>query len=433
MNKFLYITLILLCISCAKDTTTHNVAYINGQWFDGETFVDRTLYSSDGYFTDQEPSRIDSTVDLNRKFVIPPFGDAHTHNLEAPEQLNEMESKYIKDGIFYVQVLTNHASKVASFRDEFNKPETIDVMYANGGLTSTLGHPFVAFETSAMGLHWSAMFTQRDRVMQSRLVENDAYWFLDNPEEVQEKWDNIMATNPDLLKIYLIRTSEHDDLINTNNMGNFGLSASTAQAIVTKAKERGLRVVAHVETAEDFRIGLDIGVDGFGHLPGYSWNAEAGSEEYRLTDEDLRRAAQANVYVTPTVNFARVYATKYDKNGMSSVDDERLRIVNQFLKSELKRLHEAGITIAMGSDQQGETSLLELNYIHEELQIFDNATLLQMATYTTPQAIFPGRLIGKFENGYEASFLALDSNPLIHWSALKEISMRIKQGNIIEP
>ena len=396
-------------------------------------FVERILYSSDGYFTDQEPSRIDSTVDLNDKYIIPPFGDAHTHNLGASEQLNEMESKYIKDGIFYVQVLTNHASKVASFRDEFKKPETIDVIYANGGLTSTLGHPFVAFETSAMGLHWSAMFTQRDRIMQSRLVENDAYWFLDNPEEVQEKWDNIMATNPDLLKIYLIRTSEHNDLINTANMGNFGLSASTAQAIVTKAKERGMRVVAHVETAEDFRIGLNVGVDGFGHLPGYSWNGETDRDLYSLTDEDLQRAVKANVFVTPTVNFARVYATNYDNNGTPSLDYERLQIVNEFLGSELKRLHEAGVTIAMGSDQQGETSLLELNYIHEELDIFDNAALLKMATYTTPQSIFPDRLIGKFENGYEASLLALESNPLVDWSALKEISMRIKQGNVLEP
>ena len=432
MNKYILFTIILFCVSCTKETT-YNAAYVNGQWFDGESFIERTLYSTDSFFTDQEPSRIDTTINLNQKYIIPPFGDAHTHNLATSEQLNEMVSKYINDGIFYVQVLTNHASKIAEFRDEFSKPETIDVIYANGGLTGTLGHPFVAYETLAMGLHWSAMFTQREKVMQSRLVENDAYWFLDNPEDVHEKWDLILAANPDLLKIYLLRTSEHHELINSNNMGNFGLSASTAQEIVTKAKEHGLRVVAHVENAEDFRIGLDIGVDGFGHLPGYSWNSESDQEIYKLTDNDLQRAAEANVFVTPTVNFAKVYATNYGHNGTPSFDNERLMAVNQFLKTELKRLYDAGVTIAIGSDQHNETSMLELNYIHEELPIFDNATLLRIGTYNTPKSIFPDRLIGKFDNGYEASFLVLDNNPLVDWSSINDISMRIKQGHLINP
>ena len=432
MKKYLLLIALFVCVSCTENDTL-NAAYENGLWFDGTTFVEQTLYSKDGFFTDSRPSRIDTTFNLAERYIIPPFGDAHTHNLGDSEQLDEMVSMYINDGIFYVQVLTNHASKIASFRDQFNTSETIDVIYANGGLTSTLGHPFVAFETRAMGLHWSAIFTQRDAVMQSRLAENDAYWFLDSPDEVHEKWEQILASDPDLLKIFLIRTPEHDELFNTNNMGNFGLSVNTARAIVNKAKEEGLRVVAHVETAEDFRIGLEIGVDGFGHLPGYSWDAEADKNLYRLTDHDLQRAAEANVFVTPTVNFAQVYATSYDNSGNPGVNQNRLNTVNQFLKEELKRLYKAGVTIALGADQHNQTSMLELNYIHEELEIFDNAALLKMATYTTPKSIFPDRFIGKFDNGYEVSFLALESNPLEDWSALKEISMRVKQGNVLKP
>lgn len=426
-----FLLLVFSILSCSKPTT-YNVAYLNGQWFNGDTFFEKTLFSIDGYFTDREPSSIDTTIDLTDKYIISPFGDAHTHNLGSSEQLDEMVSKYVDEGIFYVQVLTNHASKISDFRDQFNQPGTLDVIYANGGLTATLGHPFVAFETSALGLHWSAMFTQRDKIRSSRLAENDAYWFLDSPKEVQEKWDSILASNPDILKIYLIRTSEHDELFNSGNIGNFGLSSETARAFVKKAKEENFRVIAHVETADDFRVGLDIGVDGFGHLPGYSWDGKADKEKYKLTDEDLRRAAEANVYVTPTVNFARIYATTYDDNGTPGINTERLKTVNQFLKTELLRLYEAGVNIAIGADQLNETSLAELHYIHKELNAFDNATLLRLATYTTPKSIFPDRLIGKFENEYEASFLALDNNPLIDWSSIQEISMRVKEGIVLD-
>ena len=429
---FALLLLTFLTYGCTSHTTS-NISYINGQWFDGNAFSKKTLYSKNGYFTDREPSRIDSTIDLSGKFIIPPFGDAHTHELADTNSLQKMLPRFIEDGIFYVQVLTNHASKVTEFRKEFSQPGSIDVIYANGGFTATLGHPFVAFETSALGLHWSAMFTQRDKIRGSRLAENDAYWFLDSPEEVQEKWDSIMTTNPDILKIYLIRTSEYDELFNSGNMGNFGLSTETARAIVNKAKDNNLRVVAHVETAYDIRVGLDIGVDGFGHLPGYSWDGLADSETYRLTVEDLQKAAEANVYVTPTVNFARVYATTYDENGMPNINTDRLKTVNLFLSTELQRLHEAGVIIAIGSDQQNETSLAELHYMHDELNVFDNATLLRLATYTTPKAIFPDRKIGKFENDYEASFLALNGNPLKDWSTLNNISMRVKNGYIIEP
>ncbi|MCH8559011.1 MAG: amidohydrolase family protein [Balneolia bacterium] len=430
MKQLILLFLIPLFLTCtfSDQNSTHNVAYENGLWFNGSEFIEATYFSSDGIFSDQLPTRIDTTYNLSGKYIIPPFGDAHTHELGSRESLEEMLPRYMEDGIFYVQILANHASKIADFRDEFSSQHNIDIAYANGGLTSTLGHPFVAFETAAIGLHWSAMFSQRGRIKESRLAEKDAYWFLDSPDDVEMQWDEIMASDPDLIKIFLINTLKHGELFNSGQMGNFGLAAHTAEAVVTKAHESGLRVVAHVETADDFRIGLDIGVNGFGHLPGYSWNAVINPEKYRLNDDDLARAAQQNVFVTPTAVFARVYATNFESDGTRSIDEERKQRVNQFLKHETQRLHNAGVRIAIGSDQYRETSMMELDYLYESLEVFDASTLLHIGTYTTPAAIFPERRIGKFLNGYEASFLVLDKNPLEDWSALRTISIRVKHG-----
>jgi imidazolonepropionase-like amidohydrolase len=52
---------------------------------------------------------------------------------------------------------------------------------------------------------------------------------------------------------------------------------------------------------------------------------------------------------------------------------------------------------------------------------------------TTPQSIFPERKIGALNDGYEASFLALEGNPLQDWKNTQRIRVRFKQGFIIQP
>jgi hypothetical protein len=47
---------------------------------------------------------IDSVINLQNKFIIPPFSESHTHHLEGvgtPPQ--ELIDSYLKDGVFYVK------------------------------------------------------------------------------------------------------------------------------------------------------------------------------------------------------------------------------------------------------------------------------------------------------------------------------------------
>ena len=49
----------------------------------------------------------------------------------------------------------------------------------------------------------------------------------------------------------------------------------------------------------------------------------------------------------------------------------------------------------------------------------------------TPQMIFPSRTIGKLDEGYEASFLVLSGNSLENFEQLTNISLRVKQDQLI--
>lgn len=45
--------------------------------------------------------------------------------------------------------------------------------------------------------------------------------------------------------------------------------------------------------------------------------------------------------------------------------------------------------------------------------------------------IFPKRRVGYLKEGYEASFLVLNADPLQDFAAVQKIEMRVKQGEIL--
>jgi hypothetical protein len=74
--------------------------FTNARWFTGDGFRYGTRFTVNGVFVAERPARIDSTLDLGGGFVIPPFGDAHTHNLDGSRRLDEVRaaSKGGRDG-----------------------------------------------------------------------------------------------------------------------------------------------------------------------------------------------------------------------------------------------------------------------------------------------------------------------------------------------
>ena len=76
------------------------------------------------------------------------------------------------------------------------------------------------------------------------------------------------------------------------------------------------------------------------------------------------------------------------------------------------------------------TALREATYLHA-YGVFDNRALLKLWAETTPQAIFPERLIGRLVEGYESSFLVLGGDPVEDFSAVRDIRLRVKQGYVL--
>jgi len=113
----------------------------NGNWFNGRSFERKTAYTVAGQLTFRRPAHVDRTIDLRQGFVVPPFGEAHNHNVETLNKTDELSATYLRHGIFYVKNPNNLARDRDSLRSKLNRPDTIDVSFSNGSLTGSGGHP----------------------------------------------------------------------------------------------------------------------------------------------------------------------------------------------------------------------------------------------------------------------------------------------------
>jgi imidazolonepropionase-like amidohydrolase len=392
--------------------------FINGQWFDGKNFQRQTFYAVDGVLTKKKPSGIDETINLADGFVIPPFAEAHNHNLGSAVYLNreftrQMIQRYLAAGVFYVKIPGNPVDNGAILRRELvNRPDSVDVAFSNGVLTSRDGHPIGMLLDS---------FKQAGATLPSVAeLDGPVFFIIENETDLLAKWPRITAGKPDFIKTILYHSEDFARRRETPALfGYNGLNPQLLPRIVKQAHAAGLRVSTHINTAADFATAVRAGVDEINHLPGLNFETGTSEADYLIAPEDAKRAARQGIVVVTTA----VVATYFAK-------DKALETVQTAQRKNLRLLKQSGVRLAVGSDIYTSTSVEEAMYL-KSLAVFDNAELLRMWSVTAAQTIFPRRKIGHLREGYEASFIVLRGNPLENFERVGDIQLRFKQGFLI--
>lgn len=363
--------------------------FVNGYWFDGSDFTKREVLVVGNVIVEDTGETEPRIVDLAGGYVLPGYGNAHTHAI-GNDDFQAESSRFLERGVFYVANPNSIGARGASAREALKTPTTVDAVLANGGLTSTGGHPTQIFESSAA----------------NDTMEGNAYFAIDNLEQLESRWAEILAGKPDFVKIYLERSEQHatrkDD---PSYYGRRGLDPALVSPIVEKAHAAGLRVAAHVTSRQDFRVAVEAGVDEIAHLP-----------LEKLEADDARLAAKNEVVVVTTALSHR------PAPGVEDLDELH--------RHNLAALRAAGVRLALGTDSQA--SVVDEVVKLASLDVFPRGELLRLLTIDTPGWIFPDRSLGAPAVGSEASFVVLETSPLEDLGALKRISARYKAGMAIE-
>jgi hypothetical protein len=386
------------------------VAWRNGAWFDGTGFRPVDVFSIGDRLSLKRRPKVDRTVDVTGKFLMGAFGEAHNHNIPGvdAEQTTRM---YLDPGIFYVMIQTNVPAAPAKLKGVINRPESVDVLFANGSFTAPGGHP-------------SALV--RRNIANGGMTNDDLDGGFIQPVRSRADIDRVWSTRiaqqrPDFIKLTLVYSEDRVAGLPRPDNDRHGLDPSLASYLVERAHRDHLRVSAHVESAYDFDVAVAARSDLIAHMPGF-WPDPVrikakGPDVYRISEDAARRAARQRTIVITTVGDA------IRENATPDVREQFL----DALRWNFNLLKRHGVRIAIGSDEYRSSSVTEALAI-AQAGLMTNAEVLRSLSVTTPAAIFPQRAPFGLVEGAPATFIAVDRDPLDDLEAITKISLRVKGG-----
>lgn len=417
IGAMLLFTLLLAGCSAAREGGTRRHARVlevrNGSWFTGSSFEPRTVYMSGGRFVTAPSTAADSIIDLAGSFVVPPFAEGHNHWLE-PAALPAYIQSYLRDGVFYLKDQGGSPYIRARIDTALNTPNSVDIISANQGWTGPGGHPLqIARQFVGFGVFPATWIDSLDPNIV--MVVSDSV-------DVAARWPSFLESKPAFVKVFLLHSEDRSRLGDPAFMYRRGIDPALVPEIVRRAHAAGLRVSAHVYTAGDFRNAIRGGVDDIAHFPGTGLGTEPDlpAPVYRITDADAREAARRGVTVTTTLSW------------LDEVTDtaQRTRMLADVIRPNLALLRKHGVRLLVGSDQFRQTPAAEADVL-VRTGLFTPLQALVAWSMDTPRALFPSRAIGQLSPGAEASFLALDGNPISDFRNVHRIKLRVKQGRLL--
>ena len=261
------------------------------------------------------------------------------------------------------------------------------------------------------------------------------------PDEARNAVDAVAKLRPDWIKIRV------DDNLGTTEK----MRPDVYRAVIARAHEHQLRVAAHIFYLADAKDLLRAGVDYLAHSVR---DAPVDREMVDLMKArnvclcpTLMREVSTFVYEsTPAFFSDSLFLTHANRAWMATVSEparqqamrtstaaQRYKVALEVASRNLRRLSDAGVTIAMGTDTgpmgrfQGYFELMEL-----ELMVKAGLTPRQALTSATRDAARCTKLdrdLGTLEPGKWADFVVLDGNPLAEISNVRRIASVWIAGN----
>ena len=264
-------------------------------------------------------------------------------------------------------------------------------------------------------------------------------------EEARKLVDEDAAMKVDIVKIRV------DD--------NLGTTAKMApeiyRAVIDQAHKKGLRVAVHLFYLDDAKSVLDAGADFIAHSVRDVEVDDAFAQMLKRRDvcycPTLMREVSTFVYESTPVWFADPLFLKHvdpktvetlkqpaqQEKVHSSQSAQRYKAALPVASRNLKKLSDAGVSIAMGTDT-GPPARFQGYFELMELELMAKAGLtpqkvLASATRDAARCMKLDREVGTLEANKWADFVVLDADPLADVSNVKKISAVYIAGNRVQP
>jgi imidazolonepropionase-like amidohydrolase len=398
----------------------------------------------------QDAATLGKQVPCVGKFILPGYVDTHVHFFQSADLFTR------PDGADFNSIRP-YKDEVAWIKSHLND---VFARYIRCGITSVVdvGGPFWNFEVrktanaTAKAPRVAVAGPLISSVSREKLDLGDPPIVkIDNPDQAREFVRKLAGQKPDLVKIWYIVDKDHP----------VDAFRPTVRATVEQSHARKIRVAVHATELETARAAVEEGADILVHsvvdkpvddafvkllkdrhiilcptLVVFERYGRTFSHQLNLTQEEK---AWGNPEVIASLDVTKIPQDKLPdriKSALAKPDEalDRIKKTYEVAMPNLKKLEDAGVTIAAGTDA-GNIGTIHGPALFREFQLMKDAGLtnmqiLQCATANAAQLFGgdTGAHIGKIDNGYFADLVILKSNPVDDIANASDIDTVIKNG-----
>jgi imidazolonepropionase-like amidohydrolase len=400
----------------------------------------------------QDAATLGKQIECVGKFILPGYSDTHVH--------------FFQSGDLFTRPDGADLNAVRPYKDEvaWVKSHVNDVFerYLRCGITSVVdvGGPFWNFEVRKIANatqkapHVAVAGPLISSVSREKLDLGDPPIVkIDTPDQARAFVRKLAEQKPDLVKIWYIVDKDHP-------VESF---RPIVRATIEESHAHKIRVAVHATELETARAAVEEGADVLVHsvtdnpvddafvkllkdrhtilcptLVVFERYGRTFSHQLNLTPEEQK---WGNPEVIASLDVTKIPDDKLPqriKDALAKPDDvlSRIKKTYEVALPNLKRLEDAGVTIAAGTDA-GNIGTIHGPALFREFQLMKDAGLtpMQILQSTTVNAakLFggeTGRRIGQIAPGYFADLVVLNSNALDDIAHASDIDMIIKNGVI---
>jgi imidazolonepropionase-like amidohydrolase len=395
-------------------------------------------------------------IDGTGKYLMPGLVDAHVH-------FSQSGGLYTRPDAIDLRTYKSYSQEIAWTHQNM---EALLRRYLRAGITTVVDVGSTvqflkqrdSFRTKTYApdvFMTGPLLTTWEPPVYKGLKEDEPFMEMKTAEDARRYVQQQLPYHPDFIKVWYIVQGRNVDSAARVHL-------PLVQAVINEAHRAGLRVAVHATERITAQLAVQAGADLLVH----------NIEDEPVDAAFVQLLKTKNVVLTPTLvvsgNYAKVFGQTYmptardlqyahptplnsvlDLKGLPDTaltnryrrfiqaDTAYARTTESFRLTNLKRLLDGGVTIAVGTDA-GNIGTQHVSSYWDELEAmqqsgFNMWQLLQAATINGAKAIGKEGRFGSVKKGMQANLLLLDKNPLDNLAAWRTINLMINKGVVVQP